>query len=773
MLNRIIAFSLKNRMFILAVSLLLAVYGSYTALEMPIDVLPDINRPTVIVLAESHDLVPEEIERQITLPLEQMLNGATDVMRVRSGSGMGLSMIFVEFDWGTDIYRNRQIVQEKLQLARTMLPPGVQPQMAPVTSIMGQIQLIGVQSKDGVTDPDELRTLAEYQIKYRLLSIPGVAKVVTAGGSPRQLQVIVDVEKLQARGVTLEDVAQAIRNANLNVSGGFLDIGHKAPMITVKGLLTEGHELGDAVVKADPTRPVRIKDVAHVEFGPAAIRTGEAGINGEPGIILAISKQPEADTVQLTRAILGELKAIQEGLPGDIVIIDDVFQQAKFIERAVDNVVEAVWIGAVLVVVVLFLFLTTKRAALITLTAIPLSIAISAMVFSAFGLSINTMTLGGLAVAIGALVDDAIVGVENVYRRLRQNAKLKKPEQRHPLLVIFRASSEVRRPILIGTFLVVVVYLPLFYLTGLEGRLFTPVGIAYITSILASLVVSITLTPVLCYLLFGKSKKLETAEDTRLVRHLKAWVARLIRFSIRKPVEIVSLLIALVVGTIFVLDHQGTQFLPPFNEGVAQINLFLPPETGLKASSEFGQRLGKMLYKIEGVKHVGRRTGRAEGDDHVHGVNFSHTIINFDEDSGRTREEILSEIRGKLAEEFPGVMTEVSQPLDHLLSHMLSGVRAQVAIKIFGPNLDLLRNLAREVESAVRPIPGVVDLFTEPQVLIDHIVVTPRREQLARFGLDVHDVAEVVELALEGEKISVMQVDQFTFPVVIRLEEKD
>ncbi|MFH2001582.1 MAG: efflux RND transporter permease subunit [Planctomycetota bacterium] len=773
MLNRIIAFSLKNRIFILAASLLVAVYGTYMALEMPIDVLPDINRPTVIVMAEAHDLVPEDIERQVTLPLEQILNGATNVMRVRSGSGMGLSMLFVEFDWGTDIYRNRQIVQEKLQLARSKLPPDVMPHLAPITSIMGQIQLIGVLSKSGDTHPDELRTLADYHIKYRLLSIPGVAQVVNAGGAPRELQVIPDVDKLRAHEVTLGEVADTIRKANLNVSGGFMTIGHKAPMITLKGLLVKREELGDAVVKNDPLRPVRIKDVARVDFGPAAIRTGEAGVNGEPGIILAVSKQPDSDSVELTREINRELESIREGLPEDIVLIDDVFQQAQFIERAVENVVEAVWIGAVLVVIVLFVFLMTKRLALITLTAIPLSIAITAIVFAAFGLSINTMTLGGLAVAIGALVDDAIVGVENVYRRLRENAKRPKSEKRNPLLVIFRASSEVRRPILIGTFLVVIVYLPLFYLTGLEGRLFTPIGAAYITSILASLLVSITLTPALCYLFLSKSKKLEATGDSWLVHRLKTGVSRMIRFSINRPVEILSVLLALVAGSAFLLTRQGTQFLPPFNEGVAQINLFLPPETGLDASSEFGQRLGKLLTKIEGVKHVGRRTGRAEGDEHVHGVNFSHTIITFNEDSERSRKSILSEIREKLAKEFPGVMTEVSQPLDHMLSHMLSGVKAQVAIKVFGPDLNMLRRVARQVEDAVRPIPGVVDLFTEPQVLIDHIVIEPRRELMARHGVNVHDAAEVVELALEGEKISLMQVGLFAFPVVMRLEEKD
>jgi len=771
MINRILAFSLKNRLFILVAALLVSGYGAFVAVRMPIDVLPDLNRPTVVVMAEAHAMVPEDVERLVTFPLEQMLNGATDVMRVRSGSGMGLAMLFVEFDWGTDVYRNRQIVQEKLQLARAKLPPGVEPVMAPIASLMGQIQLIGVQSKNGKTDPDELRALADYHIRYRLLSVTGVAKVVAAGGSPRQLQAIVDADKLRAYDVTLEEVADAIQKANVNVSGGFLTLGPKAPVITVKGFVVTRDELSDAVVRPDPVRPVRVRDVARVDFGPAAIRTGEAGINGEPGIILAVSKQLDTDTVDLTNRINQELEAIQAGLPEDIVLIPGLFQQADFIHRAIDNVLAAVRDGSILVVIVLLLFLLNFRTTLITLTAIPLSIAVTALVFAAFGLSINTMTLGGIAVAIGALVDDAIVGVENVYRRLRENAQ--RSDRRHPLLVIFRASSEVRRPILIGTLLVIVVYLPLFYLSGLEGRLFTPIGVAYITSVLASLLVSLTVTPVLSYFFLTRTPRLEARKDSWLVRHLKRGVSGMIRLSLAHPLWILGLLTSFVVGAIVVLANQGTQFLPPFNEGVAQINLFLPPETGLETSDRFGRRLGKLLTEVEGVRYVGRRTGRAEGDEHVHAVNYSHTVVAFDPSAKKSREEIVDAIRERLAAEFPGVTTEVSQPLAHLLAHLLSGVKAQVAITIFGPDLEVLRGLAAEVEAAVRPIPGVVDLYTEPQVLIDQVAVEPRREALARFGLNVHDVAEVVELALEGEKLSLMQRDQFLFPMVIRLEEKD
>ncbi|MBN2491328.1 MAG: efflux RND transporter permease subunit, partial [Planctomycetes bacterium] len=704
-------------------------------------------------------------------PLEQVLNGATDVVRVRSESGMGLSMLFVEFAWGTDVHRNRQIVQEKLQLARTKLPPEVEPAMAPITSIMGQIQLIGIRSRQGKTPPDELRALADYRIRYRLLSVPGVGKVVAAGGAPRQLQTIVDADKLRAHDVTLEEVAEAVRKSNVNVSGGFLTLGAKAPVVTVQGFLRTREELADAVVRPDPVRPVRLGDVARIDFGPAAIRTGEAAINGEPAIILAVYKQLGTDTVELTDRINAELAAIQQGLPEDVEILPGLFQQAAFIHRAIDNVLAAMRDGSLLVIVVLLVFLLSLRTTLITITAIPLSIAATALVFAACGLSINTMTLGGIAVAIGALVDDAIVGVENVYRRLRENAR--RADRRPALQVILQASSEVRGPILIGTLLVIVVYLPLFFLAGLEGRLFAPIAVAYITSVLASLAVSLTVTPVLCYFLLAPLRRLGERRDSWLVAHLKRSAGGLIRFSLARAPAILALLLSAVLGAIVVFASLGTQFLPPFNEGVAQVNLFLPPETGLETSDRFGRQLGKLLAEVEGVEFVGGRTGRAEGDEHVHGVNFSHTVVNFDPRAAMSRDEIVGTIRERLATAFPGVITEVSQPLAHLLAHLLSGVQAQVALKIFGPDLEVLRRLAREVEAAVRPVPGVVDLYTEPQVLVDQIAVVPRREALARFGLTVQDVAALVELALEGEELSRLQQDQRLYPMVIRLEEKD
>jgi len=771
LLNRIIAYALSNRLLVLLAALLVAGYGTYTALRMPIDVLPDLNRPTVTIMAEAHAMVPEDVERLVTLPIEQVLNGATGVTRVRSTSGLGLSVIQVEFGWETEIFRNRQVVQEKLQLVQSKLPPEVQVQMAPISSIMGQIQLVGFHSRDGNTDLSDIRALVDQHIKPRLMSISGVAQIVSIGGAPRQMQITVDADKLRAFDVTLEEVAESVRNSNLNASGGFLTMGAKGPVITVTGRIEMEQQMAQAVVKPDAVRPVRVSDVATVHFGPAAIRTGEAGVNAKPGVISVVFKQPGVDTVDLTDRVNAELKELQKNLPKDIVIVNDVFQQADFIHRAIENVEDAVRDGAILVVVILFLFLLNFRTTFITLTAIPLSVAITAVVFSLLGLSINTMTLGGLAVAIGALVDDAIVDVENVFRRLRQNSA--RPQPLHLLHVIFNASSEVRNPILIGTLLVVVVYLPLFYLGGLEGRLFTPIGVAYIVSTLASLVVSLTVTPVLCYYLLGGKFAAAQHQDGWLVRQLKKLAGNVIRYSMAHALPILGVLLSAVMCGVLVLATRGSEFLPAFNEGSYQANLILPPDAGLDASNQYGKQMEAVIYAVKGVKHVGRRTGRAEGDEHAEGVNTTEAIVSIDPKAGRSRNAIRDEIQARLEDEFPGTAVAVEQPLAHLLSHLLSGVNAQVAIKINGPDLEVLRRTAAEIEAALRPIPGVTGLFTQPLVLVDQVVVDPKREQLAALGLTVKDVANTIELGGGGEEISRLNLGQVSYPVIVRLEEKD
>ena len=777
MLDRIIRSSLDNRAVVLAVALSVGAYGLWTAATLPIDVLPDLNRPIVTVMTESHGMVPEDVELLVTWPIEQVMNGATGVHRVRSASGMGLSVVWVEFEWGTDIYRDRQVVAEKLQLAIPKLPPSVQPAMAPISSIMGQVQLVGFQSKDESLDADQLRLIVDRDIKPRLLSISGVAQVVTIGGQPTELQVTVDTDRLRDLDVTLHEVEQAVARSNVNAAGGYLRVGAKGPLVVVPGLIDGEEQLARAVVRPDPLRPVLIEDVAKVALGPSSVRTGEAGIDGRPGVILVVAKQPGVDTVALTERVDAELDKLAPGLPAPVTVVRDLFQQADFIHRAVDNVLDAVRDGGILVVIVLVLFLMNFRTTVITLTAIPLSVACAALVFQAFGLSINTMTLGGLAVAIGTLVDDAIVDVENVFRRLHENRLLERPR---PLIaVVFDASSEIRRPVLYGTMLVTVVYLPLFFLSGIEGRLFAPIGLAYIVSVLASLVVALTVTPVLCYYLlgtrslFGRKREVERQYGGWLVRCVQSVVARTIRVSTAHTAEVISVVLAVVLVCGLIFLSRGSTFLPDLNEGSYQINIVLDPDASLETSDAFGSRLEKMLTEVEGIEHVGRRTGRAAGDEHAMPVSVSEAIVTIDPESDRSREELLADIRDRLEVEFPGVTTSTEQPLKHLLDALLSGVNATVAVKISGPELGVLRSMAEKVEHALEEIPGVRDLYVEPQVLIDQVEVRPKRDALASRGLSVEELAETIELAMGSEEVSRMQDGQISFPIVVRVEEED
>ena len=614
----------------------------------------------------------------------------------------------------------------------------------------------------------DLRRIVERDVKPRLLSPSGVAQVVASGGQPTELQVVVDTDRLRNFDVTLQEVEQAVAQSNITVSGGNLNIGVRGPLVTVPGLIEKESEVEQAVVRADSERPVRIGDVADVVFGPTPIRIGDAGINGQPGVILVVSKQPGVDTVELTDRINDELERIK--LPPDVIVIDDLFQQAAFIHRAIDNVLEAVRDGGILVIIVLVLFLLNVRTTIITLTAIPLSVACASIVFQAFGLTINTLTLGGLAVAIGPLVDDAIVDVENVFRRLHENARTSKP--RAILEVIFSASSEIRKPVMYGTFIVTVVYVPLFFLSGIEGRLFAPIGLAYVVSVLASLVVALTVTPALCYYLLG-SRQNTVEYGGKLVLLIKDYVERAIRLSTSHPIELLAVVLSVTIACAVVFFNRGSSFLPEFNEGSYQVNLIVDPDASLDTSDAFGKRLERVLTEIDGIQHVGRRTGRAPGDEHAMPVGVSEAIDTVDSESTRSREDLLREIRDQLQEEFPGVINSTEQPLKHLLDHLLSGVTASVAIKIRGQNLDVLRETAAEVEAAIQTVPGVRDLYVEPQTLVGHVQVKPLREAIASRGLNVNDVAETVRLAMGSEEVSRMQVGQITYPIVVRLEEED
>ena len=771
MLNAIIRFSLRYRLVTMAVALLVLVYGSYVLYHLPIDVFPDLNRPRVTVMTEAPGLAPEEVETLITIPLESVLNGATGVQAVRSQSGVGLSVVNVEFDWGTDVLVDRQIVSEKMALVSERLPKGVRPQLAPMSSIMGQIVCVGVWSEDGKTDPVEVRSLADWVIRQRLLTIPGVAQVVTMGGGRKQYQVLVNPDQLREWGVTLEDVEQAVANSNENATGGYLDEGGKELLVRSLGRIEKLEDLKSVVVKSHSERPVLLEQVAKVKEA-AQVKRGESAVNGAPAVILTISKQPGADTSLLTDKITAALKELQPSLPADIRIDPMIYQQKTFIDLSIQNVRHALRDGSILVVIILFLFLLNFRTTFITLTAIPLSIVVTAIVFKWFGMSINTMTLGGLAVAIGELVDDAIVDVENIFRRLRENKHL--PQPKSALRVVYEASSEVRNSIVFSTILVVMVFVPLFALGGMEGRLFAPLAVAYIVSILASLVVSLTVTPVLSYWLLPQAKIMAHREDGLLLRTLKGWAGRAIRFSVQHPWPILGTVAAAVLISMFVVTRLGRDFLPPFNEGSVQINVLLPPGTSLSASDNIAAMVDQKLLAMQREGKVlafGRRTGRAELDEHAEGVNVSEIIVSLNPKSGQSREEILAEMREELPQ-VPGVVISVEQPLAHLMTHMLSGVKAQVGIKLYGDNLATLRQKGDEIKAAINGIPGVKDLLVEQQIDIPQLQIKLNRAQLATHGVNSNYVNEFIETAMNGRVVSEIVMGEKKFDLVVRLDDE-
>jgi CzcA family heavy metal efflux pump len=768
MLNSIIRLSLRYRTITIALALVLTVYGSYTLYHLPIDVFPDLNRPRVTVMTESPGLAPEEVETLVTFPLESMLNGATGVQAVRSSSGVGLSVINVEFEWGTDIYIARQIVNEKLTAAAERLPKNVTPQMTPVSSIMGQVLIVGVTSEGNKTDPIELRTLSDWVIRQRLVTVPGVAQVISMGGGRKQYQVLANPESMLKYDVTLGDIEHAVENSNSNATGGYLDQSGKELLVRSLGRLRDIRELENVVVKSTGSRSILLNQVATIREA-AQVKRGEAALNGSPAVLITVSKQPGADTRALTTSVMQAIEELKPALPPDIRINTHIYQQKEFIDLSIENVIEALRDGGILVVIVLFLFLMNFRTTFITLTAIPLSIVATGLVFKWFGMSINTMTLGGLAVAIGELVDDAIVDVENIFRRLKENKH--KPNPKPALLVVYEASSEVRNSIVFSTILVVLVFIPLFALGGIEGRLFTPLGVAYIVSIVASLFVSLTVTPVLSYWLLPNARFMDHDEDGFLLRWLKWLVGFAIRFSVRHPWPILTAVGIVVLISIVTVTQLGRDFLPPFNEGSVQVNVVLPPGTSLSESNRIAGMVDDRIAKVKGWTAFGRRTGRAELDEHAEGVNMSEIIISFDPHSGRTREQVIEELREELTQ-VPGVVIAVEQPLQHLISHMLSGVKAQVGIKLYGDDLNLLRRYAAEMQAAMQDVPGVADLMVEPQVEIPQLQIELQRDQLARYGLTSEDVNLFIETAMNGRAVSEILLGQRKFDLVVRLDDQ-
>ncbi len=788
MLNAIIRFALRQRLLVICLAMFLVGYGTWQATQMTIDVFPDLNRPRVTIMTEAPGLAPEEVETLITFPLETALNGANGVQEVRSSSGVGISVVYVEFEYGTDIYTDRQIVNERLQVVQDRLPQGVSPQLAPVSSIMGQVLMLGMWSEDGATDVMSLRTSADWIVRQRLLTIEGVSQVFTMGGQRKQFQVLVDPEALIRFGVTLNDVHQAVHASNENATGGYLDQqGPNEFLVRALGRVQTIEDLQKVVVGVQGERAIALGQVAEIIEG-AQVKRGDSSTfirmedlaatdtesdpegrwNGGPAVVLTINKQPGADTRRVTDDVLQAVEELKLSLSDDIHI-EPMYEQKAFIDRAIENVVHALRDGALLVVIILFLFLMNVRTTFITLTAIPLSIVMTAIVFSAFGLTVNTMTLGGIAVAIGELVDDAIVDVENIFRRLRQNRHAKQPL--NPLLVVFRASTEVRNSIVFGTMIVILVFLPLFALGGMEGRLFTPLGLAYIVSILSSLVVSLTVTPVLSYWLLSSAKFMEEEKEGFFLRGLK-WVGeKVIRFSLKFPVlNLVVTLVAVAISALFV-SRLERDFLPPFNEGAVQLNVVLPPGTSLATSNEINYSVEDQLREIEDIERIVRRTGRAELDEHAEGVNMSEYIIEMDQHSSRSREEQLKAIRDAM-DEVPGIVTATEQPIAHLISHMLSGIKAQIGIKIYGENLDVLRRLAEQVEAEIREIPGVTDLMIEPQVIIPQLRIELDRDKLLLHRLSVEQVNDLIQTAMNGDIASEVLIEQRTFDLLVRLNER-
>ncbi|AWN36170.1 efflux RND transporter permease subunit [Methylobacterium radiodurans] len=762
MFTLLVTQSLRNRLLVLALAAVLVAYGAFTLTRLPVDVFPDLNRPTVTVMTEAEGLAPQEVEQLVSFPLETQMNGLPGVARVRSVSGVGLSVVYVEFDWGTDIYRNRQQVAERLAMVRPQLPPNVTPMMGPISSIMGQIVMVAL-TGDTVS-PMQLREIADFTIRPRLLSIPGVAQVIPMGGEVRQFRVAPQPTALRALGVTHAQLETALAQFGTNTGGGFTDQYAREYLIRNLGRTMNLDDLRNMVVATVGNRPVYLRQVADVSFA-ARVKRGDAGYMGAPAVVVSVEKQPGVDTVRLTRTIEAALQEIGAGLPAGVRADRLIFRQANFIETSIRNV-ETVLVEAIVVVaIVLFAFLLNLRTTAISLTAIPVSILTTAIIFHAAGLSINTMTLGGLAIAIGELVDDAVVDVENIYRRLRENRQAGNPLSVFDVVV--SASQEVRSGIVYATMVIVLVFVPLFALTGIEGRLFAPLGQAYIVSILASLIVSITLTPVLAYYLLPGLKRLD-AHEPGLVRTLKRLNAAILRATLGRPRPILAAAALGVALAAFGALALPRAFLPPFNEGSFTVTMAFNPGISLAESNRVGLIAEKLVLEMPDVRSVGRRTGRAELDEHAEGVHSSDLEIDL-KPGARPKAELVADIRGRLA--VLPVSVNVGQPISHRLDHMLSGVRAEIALKIFGEDLDTLRGLAEDLRGRLSDIPGLADLQVEKQVLIPQLEIRVDYARAALYGVQPAALVEQLSRLSNGQVVSRVVDGYRRFDVVMRLSD--
>ncbi len=768
LLDAVVGASLRHRLLTVGAAAIALAGGGWVAATLPVDVFPDLTAPTVTVLTDAHGLAPEEVESLVTFPLETAVNGAPGVRRVRSSSAQGISIVWVDFDWGTDLFRARQIVNERLQLAVAQLSDDVTaPVLAPVSSIMGEILLVGMTAPDAQLM--EARTAADWTVRRRLLAVPGVSQVVPIGGAVRQYQILVDPGRMRAYGIALDEILAAAAASNRNVSGGVYRSGGREVLIRGLGRARGLEEIGLTVVAVRDGVPVLIEDVADVRIGPK-IRFGTAAVNAEPAVILSIQKQPGANTLELTERVDAELDAIEAELPAGVSFARGIFRQADFISLAVENVVEALRDGAVLVVVILFLFLWNLRTTVISVLAIPLSLALAVIALLLLGGTINTMTLGGMAIAIGALVDDAIIFVENAYRRLRGNRQQPEDMRQATLPLIRYAAREMRDPIVNATIIITVVFVPLFFLSGVEGRMLRPLGQAYIVAILASLLVAVTVTPVLCSLLLSGDRTLARKQEPWLLRGVQRVYGNLLESTLRRSGLVVAGAGVLLLGTLALIPSLGGEFLPPFREGSLTISVVSLPGTSLAESDAIGARVERRLLAHQAVVSTSRRTGRADLDEHAQGPNASEIDARLDLDD-YDLDDVLAELRADLTG-FPGTSITVGQPIGHRIDHMLSGTRAAIAVNLFGPELQPLRDIAAEIETVAGQVPGLVDISVERQADVPQLQVRADRRAMARYGVTPGSLTAAVDVAFQGEEVSLIREGQRAFDLVVRYAEE-
>jgi len=771
MLNNIIKYALDNRLMIIAASILLLISGVYTTSRMDVDVFPDLTAPTVVVLTEAHGMAPEEVERMVTFQIETSVNGATNVRRVRSSSAAGISIIWVEFEWGTDIYKARQIVSEKLLAIKEKLPLGVgNPTLAPQSSIMGEIMFVSLTSD--TTSPMDLRTIADWNIRPRLLATGGVSQVVVVGGEYKQYQILASPQKMKHYKISLNELLKASEESNLNASGGFLNEYGSEYIIRGIGRTDNTEDIGNTVIKVINDIPIKIADVAIVKIGGSIPKIGDGSINAKPAIIMTIAKQPNTNTIELTKKIDEAILEISKTLPADIEINSKIFRQSTFIEASVNNIQKALIEGSIFVVIIMFLFLMNFRTTIISLIAIPISLFVSIITLKYLGLTINTMSLGGMAIAIGSLVDDAVIDVENVFKRLKENALRNVEDKRSTITVVYNASKEIRSSIFNATLIIIVAFIPLFFLSGLEGRLLRPLGISFIVSLFASLIVAVTLTPVLCsYMLNNELKLLKQAKgswlENLLSNHYKTALQKVMK--VKKTMLGFSLVLLILVG--FVMFGLGRSFLPEFNEGSLTISAVSIPGISLDESNKIGNRVEQALLSVPEITITSRRTGRAELDEHAQGVNASEIDAPFTL-TERSREEFMAAVREKLSV-ITGANITIGQPIGHRIDHMLSGTRANIAIKLFGSDLSKMFQLGNQIKSNIEGIEGLVDVNVEQQVEIPQIQIKAKRDMLAKYGITIGEFTEFIDVAFAGEKVSQVFESDKNFDLVLRFDDEN